>query len=247
MDKKYTEQELDELLKNYMVWFGPQPDDEPGKPGEIEVQIPFCGLYESAFTSIRDNHEEYEKDYIRETLQGGEAEPSDFNLGEWEMDMLPLYEWWIDCLREEVKERTEIDLNMRFASIWSPREYNFCSDVLTVWVEKDGLRKLIDYILADKELAEELKERVHDACTPSSGYMPYHSEDEFAWSKDKLPACFYELLFQALIPDCIYNLETRWWDCSEPDFYPAGELDKLYEKRKKEKEAETQQKDQHPE
>lgn len=234
MGKHYTDEEINDLLKDYTVVYGPEPNDEPGSPDEMAVQVPFCGLYNSPVTAECDRQEEYELDYIHEVLQSGEADPSDFHLGEWEMDMASVYDCWIECVQVEVKERTGIDVNMRFHSIISPREYNFYSDLLIAWVDKKGMRKLINYVLADPALSKTLEEEVRDVCTPSSGYVPLHDEREFDWSRDDLPDIFYELIFKALTPDWYDVLLERWWDKDNPEFYPAGELEEIYKKRQKE-------------
>lgn len=212
------------------VLFGTDPDINPIQDGEVEVEIPFCGLYQSILCQICDNESDRtEENALDEWLDASDEDKKEIeecyrNL-QLRLDMKDIYNQWIDFIENIVREETGVDASMRLAGCWSPSEYNFHSDQLTVYIKKETLRKLVDWAFNNDACKERLDTLVTRYTTPSSGYVPYYDKEDFdGWPTDLKP-CQHCLLFVAITYvagyESIGDMEVAFYDACEPTFYEA--------------------------
>lgn len=72
------------------------------------------------------------------------------------------------------------NIELKFKSLDSPREYNFRTDWLICEISEEHLTN----IFLDVWNSEELQEVLNDHFTPYSGFIPYYSTDMNEWQKE---------------------------------------------------------------
>lgn len=121
----------------------------------------FPGFYESIF----DLREQLYCQSQTEAEDGYELEIKDFN--QYQKDVC---ECWVDCLKDSLYDNS-IDLEVgKFKELWSPREYNFYTDKITVNV-KFNLNKLKQYCW--KTRLEAFKEYLYKNWSSRDGFWSF--------------------------------------------------------------------------
>lgn len=141
------------------------------------IQIPFCGFYESAASSIIDdafNDAFYYNDC------GDYAVPDEawfkLDCSEARRELVTEY---LDAWQEVFKDKTGISLAGKFDGMESPREYNFTTDRIFIEVSGDVVQALWAESVANghKQLAEVLLAR-H---TSYDGFWSHYSNNLDTW------------------------------------------------------------------
>lgn len=151
----------------------------------------FPGFYYSSLSDALDHEEEQAIEYDARDRQDDQGIPAELRLSEEQFgdiyrdaaDYRGMYEEMAEnftsALDQWCTERFGFPTNIHFHSLWSPREYNFSTDVLTVWVPESTMRTLMIHSLADSHtmLAAVLK----DELSPRSGFIPSYSNELTEW------------------------------------------------------------------
>lgn len=145
----------------------------------MEVQLPFPGFYETVLDGELDRAEEQLAENEVENREGLEVEDVADALY-WAIDHSNAYREiareYADTFRDLLKEEHEIDLDMVYLTMESPREYNFTTDRLFVHMplwQLNQLRADVD----DSVLAGVIAER-H---TSRSGFISSYSNKLEEW------------------------------------------------------------------
>ncbi len=127
----------------------------------------FGGFYESIHDSVFDSEEES----ILQDYEGKNWD--DFR---WKIN----YEQY--CKNYVSKISSEIDLELDFKSMWSPREYNFATDEIEVYIKSEDVEKL-----ATVSKSDTLKNLIKQRFTSRDGFCSFYSNDIDEWNEKEFP------------------------------------------------------------
>ena len=200
------------MYKN-VASFGPLPNPEKAPHrGMVKALVPFCGLYESIFYDRLATEVALTEDEIDDRIAQGDNDVNHLK-GEIVMNMRKAVQTWIDCIEERIERFTGIKVELHFAELVSPAEYNFRGDDLFCWVSVRDVERLMNFINADEDLRDFLDRAIAYVTTPSSGYYPYYTKADFRPLSHDCPSGFYESVFEAVMgDDVVYHLEERWYE-----------------------------------
>lgn len=80
---------------------------------------------------------------------------------------------------EEMSERLGFRLNLKFAKLKSPSEYNFTTDRILATMPVTAVKKLFGLSMRDQH--ERLAEEIRDCFTTYPGFVPYYSDEVGDW------------------------------------------------------------------
>lgn len=144
------------------------------KPEMILSTIPFSGFYESIHNAAID-------DAVEGLFQDndGDSEVPEAFWDRWEAK--PVVEafakLYTETLKDKLSEDFDADLSsMIFSDLYSPKEYNFETDVISVEISVEQVRAL--YLATDKE---DLRVLIKDRFTSRSGFSSHYSNSLTEW------------------------------------------------------------------
>lgn len=85
---------------------------------------------------------------------------------------------YIDWINEELKT------NIKFESMYFPREYNFEEDQINVTFSKEDFSKLIAWANSESENNAKLDELLDEYTTTRSGYIAFHNKGSLQANKE---------------------------------------------------------------
>lgn len=166
------------------------------------IAIPFEGFYNSITQAELEDQEEDWEDFI-DPIGSEAVEPPEVN---WKDLHNKVSEIYTQHYNAEFLEKTGIDLKLQFEKLFSPREYNFGTDVIYAYADEGALNKVIAKIGLAK-----IRKELREAYAPRDGFMPFNSTLVSIEDKPKnFPDLFFkdvilELLFDS---DVIYNSDS---------------------------------------
>lgn len=89
---------------------------------------------------------------------------------------------YIASFKEWLNDEYQIDINMSFSALKSPREYNFSTDKIIAFMTLKDENKLINYFKKDADFIAYLK----DATQSKSGYISFYSFNDVLANKDRV-------------------------------------------------------------
>lgn len=111
----------------------------------------------------------------------------------------------------------ELETNMKFAELCSPREYNFSTDKIIVDASKMDCVKILHYTL--EYYRDDLVEALEDATTGHDGYIPFYKYSDMfkTENRDKLMEICFRVLCRELDGewDSYYDLNVVFEHISE--------------------------------
>jgi hypothetical protein len=170
------------------------------------INIPFAGFYNSKYSSELDAVQERFVEYEVEKNPG--LNPDIPNEALWHCaDYGKAYDHiaraYVDQFNQHLIDEYELDLDLKFESMQSPREYNFETDRIFCGISEENVRKLREAV-SDPALRQAIRERF----TSRSGFIPSYPNHLNAWNPNPLLWDHNELgtLLVALLDD------TEDWD-----------------------------------
>jgi hypothetical protein len=170
------------------------------------INIPFAGFYNSKYSSELDAVQERFVEYEVEKNPG--LDPDIPNNALWHCaDYGKAYDYiakaYADTFNDHLRTEYELDLDLKFESMQSPREYNFETDRIFCGISEENVRKLRSAV-SDPALRQAIRERF----TSRSGFIPSYPNHLNAWNPNPLLWDHNELgtLLVALLDD------TEDWD-----------------------------------
>jgi hypothetical protein len=147
------------------------------------MQIPFEGFYESRYSGEIDMIEEQESQNLEESRDNG-IEASTYasalfdatNYAKVFKDVAKAY---AESFNRIASKSLGIDLNLKFESLDSPREYNFVTDRIFVKVNVATVKALFD--LSAKAGHSKLAFRIFEQFTSRDGFASFYSNDINVW------------------------------------------------------------------
>lgn len=105
----------------------------------------------------------------------------------------------VNVFNEYLDNEFDIDVDLEFVSLESPRYYNYTTDKIVLEVSDKDLKTLND-LLSDEYIFEEFKTILKDKTTRRSGFMPFYSyHGVMAKIDEENTAVFYQVLLDTLI------------------------------------------------
>ena len=80
---------------------------------------------------------------------------------------------------EEMSGKLGFHLDLRFATLWGPKEYNFTTDRIIATMPLGSVKKLFGLSMQDRH--QQLAEEIRDWFTPYPGFAPYYSDYVGDW------------------------------------------------------------------
>ena len=152
----------------------------------------FSGFYESIHDDIFDREEEW----IIEDNPGHDYDDFRFK-----------YDEVGYCKKYVSAISSEIELKMEFMELTSPREYNFTTDKISVWITTKELKK-ISSVLESETLSKLIKKRF----TSRDGFMSFYSNHILDWKEKKIQDWDCVELGTLLDAWIIENESFDYWD-----------------------------------
>lgn len=158
----------------------------------IKIELPFSGFYESIYDLHIDNTIEY---YLYD-LEGEQLEKAQdaFYMMNYDATRKAICEHYIQAYNQVFYDEFNIDLNLTFNSLYSPKFYNFETDRLFVNIDPEVFKQVIK-LLNDDAIQKTLSEKYKT----QSGFIVFESTIEAIKNKDyKL---FSSDLLEMLLPE----------------------------------------------
>jgi len=140
------------------------------------LSLPFSGFYESIHDSLLDDA--YRDAISDENGDIIESLQDDLYMVQ---DARPCKEYAKEYARAFVSYvafNCELELNIKFEKLQSPREYNFTTDEIICTIDKKSIKKLYKAIKG-----KVWKKYVREHCTSRSGFHSFYSPDVSTWGK----------------------------------------------------------------
>lgn len=74
---------------------------------------------------------------------------------------------------------SELYTEIKFKSMFFPKEYNFYSDAINIEYTLKDVEKVKNWIKSDIDYQNTLKEKIEGYSTSCSGYIAFHNEEDF--------------------------------------------------------------------
>lgn len=142
------------------------------------INIPFAGFYNSKYSSELDAVQERFVEYEVEKNPG--LDPDIPNNALWHCaDYGKAYDYiarqYVDQFNQYLIDEYELDLDLKFESMTSPREYNFQTDRIFCEISEENVRKLRSAV-SDPALRQAIKQRF-TSCDGFISSYPNNLED----------------------------------------------------------------------
>lgn len=140
--------------------------------------IPFAGFYNSIWSDGIDRAEEM---YLENLEQEDGVEIKASSDAIWKAaDYRAMYNYvarkYVDYLNDYIKDEFDLDLDLKFESMQSPREYNFETDRIFCYISDENLRKLRTFVPED-----ELRLAIKTRFTSRSGFISGYPNNLDDW------------------------------------------------------------------
>ena len=170
------------------------------------INIPFAGFYNSKYSGELDAVQERFVEYEVEKDMGLDANiPNNalWHCADYGKAYDHIARAYVDQFNQHLIDEYELDLDLKFESLTSPREYNFETDRIFCEISEENVRKLRSAV-SDPALRQAIKDRF----TSCDGFISSYDNDLDDWSTDLLTWDHNELgtLLVALLDD------TEDWD-----------------------------------
>ena len=175
------------------------------------INIPFAGFYESLYSGELDAVQERFVEYEVEKDPGLNPDIPNNSLwhcADYGKAFNHIARQYVDHFNQHLIDEYELDLDLKFESMTSPREYNFETDRIFCEISEENVRKLRSAV-SDPALRLAIKGRF----TSRSGFISSYDNDLDDWNPDPLTWDHNELgtLLVALLSD-----DEGWdWDIFE--------------------------------
>ena len=178
---------------------------------QMLTTIPFAGFYGSKYSGELDHVQERFVEYEVEKNPG--LNPDIPNEALWHCaDYGKAYDHiaraYVDHFNQYLIDEYELDLDLRFESMTSPRAYNFETNRIFCEISEENVRKLRGAV-SDPALRQAIKERF----TSCDGFISSYDNDLDDWNPDPLTWDHNELgtLLVALLDDA-EDWDRKIWE-----------------------------------
>jgi hypothetical protein len=172
------------------------------------INLPFAGFYYSELDAMIDHYVEMEAYNAYESNDALSEETYHqliWDACDFKEMHLSLAKAYIDELNAYVESNTGLNVNFKFESLVSPREYNFTTDRLFAYVSEEVIKILYDHTSL-MTLSQVIKER-HSSY---DGFISHYSNDLEDWLENPLEEWDYNELGTLFIAYLQDNVDPDW-------------------------------------
>lgn len=151
------------------------------------INIPFNGFYNSVHDGLHDDaiNDVFSDHETGELIEIPDEWYHHYNGHAFMQAYAPIY---LSYFQEYLKDELNIDIQLEFESLKSPKYYNFETDKIYAYISIEDIKKLDD-LTNEKDLRDTARAR-H---TSISGFISFHNPDIDTWPKDKSEWCNIKL------------------------------------------------------
>jgi hypothetical protein len=172
------------------------------------INIPFAGFYETRWNDGLDGVEAYTVEALEEEHKTGNIADLIWQCANYYKSYQHVAEKFVDYFNDYIKEEYELDLDLKFESMTSPREYNFETDRIFCFIGSDKVHMLLDYLpVAALEAA--IKARF----TSRSGFISSYPNRLEDWDAD--PTTWDHNQLGTLLVALLADAEDYEWEIWE--------------------------------
>ena len=166
------------------------------------VKIPFSGFYNSIHDSIIDSALEYKAECYADSEKANDIILDVLNINHYDKIKEELSNVFVESINELFWYEYDINLDLEFDSLKSPRFYNYSTDEIYCYIDNDKINELIALLDNENDFIEVLKDKYKSR----DGFIVFDSTLQAVDNKD-YSLFFSDLLCQLIDFDSIDNNE----------------------------------------
>ena len=166
------------------------------------VKIPFSGFYNSIHDSIIDSALEYESECYADSDKANDIIFDVLNVNHYDKIREALSKVFVEGVNELFWYEYDINLDLTFDSLKSPKFYNYSTDEIYCYVDNDKINELVTLLDNENDFIEALKDKYQSR----DGFIVFDSTLQAIDNKD------YSLFFSDLLCQLI---DFYVIDCNE--------------------------------
>ena len=166
------------------------------------VKIPFSGFYNSIHDSAIDIALEYEAECYTDSGKASDIILDVLNVHHYDKIREELSKVFVNGVNDLFCYEYDINLDLEFDSLKSPRFYNYSTDEIYCYIDNDKIKELVALLDSENDFIEVLKDK-YQSC---DGFIVFDSTLQAIDNKD-YSLFFADLLCQLIDFDKINNNE----------------------------------------
>ena len=153
------------------------------------VKIPFSGFYNSIHDSVIDSALEHESECYTDSDKANDIILDALNVNHYDKIREALSKVFVEGVNDLFWYEYDINLDLKFDSLKSPRFYNYSTDEIYCYVDNDKINELVALLDNENDFIEVLKDK-YQSC---DGFIVFDSTLQAIDNKD------YSLFFSDLL------------------------------------------------
>lgn len=166
------------------------------------VKIPFSGFYNSIHDNVIDSALEYESECYADSDKANDIILDVLNVNHYDKIREALSKVFVEGVNELFRYEYDINLDLEFNSLKSPRFYNYSTDEIYCYVDNDKINELVALLDNENDFIEALKYKYQSR----DGFIVFDSTLQAIDNKE-YSLFFADLLCQLIDFDKIDNNE----------------------------------------
>ena len=166
------------------------------------VKLPFSGFYNSIHDSVIDSALEYESECYADSDKASDIILDALNVNHYDKIREALSKVFVEGVNELFWYEYDINLDLEFESLKSPKFYNYSTDEIYCYVANDKINELVALLDNENDFIEVLKDKYQSR----DGFIVFDSTLQAIDNKD-YSLFFSDLLCQLINFDKIDNNE----------------------------------------
>ena len=166
------------------------------------VKIPFSGFYNSIHDSAIDSALEYEAECYTDSGKASDIVLDVLTVNHYDKIREELSKVFVNSVNDLFCYEYDINLDLEFDSLKSPRFYNYSTDEIYCYIDNDKIKELVALLDSENDFIEVLKDK-YQSC---DGFIVFDSTLQAIDNKD-YSLFFADLLCQLIDFDKINNNE----------------------------------------
>jgi hypothetical protein len=150
----------------------------------METNIPFGGFYNTLWDTEIDSLEEQQVEYMLSSdcdedwseLEEGEIQEVLFKHTDHSSIFKAIAEMYVEAWADFINEELDLDIQLDFSTMTSPKEYNFTTDRVFAEISRDDIAKIYK-----KVGRHGLRDKAKEMFTSRSGFISFYSPHIEEW------------------------------------------------------------------
>jgi hypothetical protein len=172
------------------------------------INIPFSGFYETRWNDGLDGVEAYTVEALEEEHKTGNIADLIWQCANYYKSYQHVADAFVDYFNDYIKEEYELDLDLKFESMTSPREYNYDTDRIFCYITPENVQKLFDATSTPA-----LRQAIAERFTSRSGFISSYPNRLEDWDAD--PTTWDHNQLGTLLVALLADAEDYEWEIWE--------------------------------